>query len=112
MNIDLINKPLVQFMWTAPVEREDNSPLDPNTEIVEYRIYWGTAQGDYQNEISVAGNTLYTDLDFNVLPLPLYLVMTAVDNDGRESMYSSESVFDRLVYPPKPPTGLTVLEDG
>ena len=107
--IDLVNKPLVQLLWTAPVSREDDTPLDPNTEIGEYRIYWGADPGDYQNTITVAGNTLYTDLDFNVLPLPLYLVMTAVDNDDRESTYSAESVFERLVYPPKPPTGLNVL---
>jgi fibronectin type 3 domain-containing protein len=109
IEIDLINKPLTQFLWTAPVEREDGTAFDPGTEIGEYRIYWGESQGDYQNTIVVAGNTLYTDLDFNTLPLPLYLVMTAVDNDGRESMYSQESTFQRLVYPPKPPTGLVAL---
>ena len=104
--VDLKNKPLTQLMWTAPVSREDNTPLDPNTEIGEYRIYWGAVSGDYMNQIDVAGNTLYTDLDFNVLPLPLYLVMTAVDNDGRESTYSEEINFTQLIYPPSPPTGL------
>lgn len=106
--VDLLKQPVVQLMWVAPVSREDDTPLDPNTEIGEYRIYYGDrTDGPYPDVISVAGNTLYTDLDFNVLTLPLYLVMTAVDNEGRESGYSQETVFTRLVYPPKPPTSLS-----
>lgn len=107
--IDLLNKPLVQLMWTAPMFREDDTPLDPSTEIGGYNIYYGTTQGDYQFNMNVAGNTLYKDLDFSVLPLPLYAVITTVDNDGRESLYSKEVVFTKKVYAPKPPTGLSVL---
>ena len=105
--IDLLNKPLVQLLWVAPVEREDGTALDPATEIGEYRIYYGGTSGEYNNHISIAGNTLYTDLDFTTLPLPLFIVMTAVDNEGRESDQSAELEFNKVMYRPKPPTGLS-----
>lgn len=109
MEIDLLNKPLVQLIWTAPMFREDDTPFDASTEVGSYNIYYGTTSGEYNETINVAGNTLYKDLDFNVLALPFYAVMTTVDNDGRESVYSDEVVFTKLVYAPKPPTGLNAL---
>lgn len=108
IEVDLKNNPLMQLLWTAPMFREDDTPLDPNTEIGAYNIYYGAVSGDYRNSMNVAGNTLYKDLDFTQLDLPMYAVMTTVDNDGRESVYSDEVGFERLIYPPKPPTGLTV----
>lgn len=105
--IDLINKPLAQMMWTAPVSREDGTAFDASTEVGEYRIYHGSTPGDYQKQISIAGNTLYTDLDFSQLQLPMYAVMTTVDNDGRESTYSEEIQFVKKIFAPKPPTGLS-----
>ena len=106
--IDVQNKPLAQMLWTAPVSREDGTPFDASTEVGEYRIYHGMVSGDYQNQISVAGNTLYADLDFEELPLPLFVVMTTVDNDGRESVYSEEIQFVKKTFAPNPPTGLHV----
>jgi len=109
--IDLKTKPVVQLLWSAPTSREDDTPLDPATEIGGYNIYYGASTGNYDtaNPISIAGNTLYADLDFNTLPLPFYAVLTTVDNEGRESGYSAEVVFTRKMYPPNPPTGFSVL---
>lgn len=75
--------------WTAPAEREDNQPLSLS-EIAGYRIYYGTAQGDYQNEIDVNDGSAegYT---FSDLPKgTYYIVVTTYDTDGRESLYSPE----------------------
>jgi len=93
------------LMWEAPLSREDDSPLSIN-DIDMYRIYWGATSGDYQNTIEVAGNTLYHEFDFATQPLPMYLVMTTVDLDGRESVYSAEVSYTQKIYNPKPPTGL------
>lgn len=106
MEIDLKNKPLVQLMWTAPVSREDGTALDPNTEIGSYNIYYGDAPGNYASVMDVAGNTLYKDLDFSVIPLPMHAVLTTVDNEGRESAYSEEIQFVKKIFAPNPPTGL------
>jgi len=108
MEVDLLNKPLVQLLWDAPVSREDGTPFDPSTEVGSYNIYWGQASGDVSNNISIAGNTLYQDFDFDILPLPLHLVMTTVDNEGRESAYSGEFIFAKKIYAPNAPTGIRI----
>lgn len=109
IEVDLKNKSRMQLMWTAPMFREDDTPFDASTEVGSYNIYYGTESGQYNNTMEVAGNTLYQDIDFDVIQLPFYAVMTTVDNDGRESVYSDEVAFVAKVYAPKPPTGLTAL---
>ena len=78
------------FSWTTPDEREDGTTL-LISEISEYRIYYGTTEGDYQSQVNidVASNTV------EVPQLPAgtyYAVVTAVDTEGRESLYSPEVV--------------------
>ena len=43
---------IASLQWAAPTEREDNTPISM-AEIASYRIYYGTAQGDYQYEIEI-----------------------------------------------------------
>lgn len=73
--------------WTVPGLREDGTVL-LGTEISAYRIYYGTVSGDYpdQVEVKVGSNNV------NIPQIPVgtyYVVVTAVDTDGRESRYSS-----------------------
>ena len=76
--------------WTSPVLREDGTVLI-NNEISGYRIYYGTASGDYENQVDVDSSS--NSAQVSAIPSgTYYAVVTAVDVDGRESLYSSEVV--------------------
>lgn len=78
--------------WTAPVAREDEAPISM-AEIAGFRIYYGTAPGDYLQTIDV--NDAYIDeITLDVPAGTYYLVITTVDVDGRESTYSEEFVLN------------------
>ena len=82
----------IALSWTAPVAREDQSPISM-AEISGYRIYYGTKTGDYSQSVEV--NDAYTDvvtLDNLILAETYYVVVTTIDTDGRESVYSDEMV--------------------
>ena len=73
--------------WTVPGFREDATVL-LGTEISAYRIYYGTTSGDYQEQVEVKVGS--NNVDIPQLPVGQYfVVVTAVDIDGRESRYSS-----------------------
>ena len=73
--------------WVAPVEREDGTPISM-AEIAGYRVYYGTTQGQYTNEIDITdGNTMQAALN-NLVSGTYYIVVTTYDMDGRESAYS------------------------
>jgi fibronectin type 3 domain-containing protein len=82
---------LTLVSWVSPSEREDNSPISL-AEIAGYRIYYGSSQGDYPNQIDI--NDAYdNDVDTADLNLPAgtyYAVVTTIDTDGRESAFSEE----------------------
>ena len=79
--------------WTAPSQREDGTAI-ALSEIASYHIYYGTEPGDYQDEIfiedSSADEAQVVDIDTGTY----YAVVTAVDTEGRESLYSSEVVIN------------------
>ena len=75
--------------WTAPLERVDITPLSPS-EIAGYRIYYGTDSGDYQNQIEINDGSMDQAQVLDIPAGTYYVVVTAIDTDGRESAYSSE----------------------
>ncbi len=78
--------------WTAPVAREDETPISM-AEIAGYRVYYGTSQGVYTEKLDV--NDAYIDeLALEVVAGTYYLVITTVDVDGRESAYSNEIILN------------------
>ena len=103
-----------QLTWVAPTEREDGTALTDG-EISLFKIYYGTAPGNYINNVDVIRTTpdgiLPSDYQ---LTLPTgftyYFVVTTVDTDGRESVYSSE-VFIPLEHTrPNAPTVVIVIK--
>jgi len=76
--------------WTAPLEREDVTPLSLS-EIAGYHVYYGTEAGDYQNQLDVESDLTAAQVP-DLLSGTYYVVVTAIDTDGRESLYSSEVV--------------------
>lgn len=75
--------------WSAPLDRADGSSLAPN-EIGGYRIYYGTAAGNYTSQIDVTDSTSASMTVSNIPVGTYYFVMTAYDGSGRESAYSGE----------------------
>ena len=79
----------VALAWVAPVEREDGTPISM-AEIAGYRVYYGTAQGSYPNQVDIADkNTMQTTLS-DLETGTYYIVVTTYDMDGRESTFSQE----------------------
>ena len=75
--------------WMAPSSRENGDFLR-QIDLLSYRVYYGAKSGDYQNTIEVVANP---DPQVDLVDLPsgtYFLVVTAVDTDGRESLYSNE----------------------
>ena len=84
-----------ELSWIAPSEREDGSGLSLS-EIGGYRIYYGVESGSYQGQIEVNDGS-ENRVELNSIEFPrgtYFVVMTTVDVDGRESLYSSEVVFN------------------
>ena len=81
----------IKLSWAAPAEREDNSSISL-TEIAGYQVFYGQAQGQYPNNITINDGTAvgYTFTDFPAGTY--YFVVTTLDTEGRESQYSSEVV--------------------
>ena len=97
----------ILISWKAPVEREDNTAL-LISEIKQFNIYWGLASGDYQNTIPINLN-FATSYDFVSAPSKtLYFVMTTIDTDGRESVYSPEVMIDLIDVAPDMPNNIRI----
>ncbi len=84
----VINKTL---SWTAPVVREDASPISM-AEIAGFRVYYRAAQGEYKQYVEI--NDAYVDeLDLSVFNFGAdadYLAITTIDSNGLESAFSEE----------------------
>lgn len=78
----------VNLSWVAPFEREDNNPISP-AEIAGYKIYYGTAQGNYTKSIDINNGATDNFTVENLASGTYYFVITTRDNEGRESQYSS-----------------------
>ena len=73
--------------WTAPVTRQDGSPISL-AEIEGYRVYYGDTQGKYTNMIDVNDGTANAATVTNVPVGDYYVVMTTYDSARRESAQS------------------------
>ena len=81
----------IYLSWVAPAEREDNAPI-ALSEIAGYRVYFGTAQGQYPNGITIDDGSAegHTFQDFTTGTY--YFVITTIDTEGRESEFSAEVI--------------------
>ena len=77
----------INLSWNAPVEREDGTPISM-AEIAGYRVYYGTSQGNYTNEVNINNSSTMQVTLSNLSSGTYYIVMTTFDVDGRESAYS------------------------
>ncbi len=82
----------VTLRWTPPDLRADNITPLAMSDIDGYRIYYGTTLGIYPNSVDIPDRTVQ-QLTVDDIPAGLYFfVMTTIDSDGRESIFSSPVV--------------------
>lgn len=91
----------VTLSITLPTERE--KPSSEPLVLAGIRVYYGASPGMYDMKVE------FTDLssDYtltNLLNNPYYVVVTAYDDAGRESMYSDEIMIPIKVPAPMRPT--------
>ncbi|MGB5278486.1 MAG: VCBS domain-containing protein, partial [Gammaproteobacteria bacterium] len=79
----------ITLSWIAPVEREDGTPISMS-EISGYRVYYGNVKGNYTNQVVINNSADMQVTLKNLAAGTYYIVVTAYDNDGRESAYSQE----------------------
>ena len=72
--------------WQAPTKNVDGSTL---TNLSGYKIYYGTASGNYTQTVSVAGAST-TQWTLALAPGTYYFAMTALDASGGESSRTNE----------------------
>ena len=92
---------LLPLEWTVPSEREDATALSI-VEIQGYRIFYSKTKGSYPYTDSILvndGSAHQFTIPAQTIPSGKYfIVMTAIDTDGRESYYSD------------PPLEMTILD--
>jgi hypothetical protein len=71
--------------WTAPTENTDGSAL---TDLSGFKIYWGTAPGNYPNSVELDIGTMSYVVE-QLTPDTYYFVATALDSEGHESAFSN-----------------------
>jgi hypothetical protein len=74
------------LQWKAPTTNEDGTPL---TDLSGYKIYYGTASGNYSKTIDVGNVTTYTITNLTD-GVTYYFAATAYDRSMNESRYSNE----------------------
>ena len=75
--------------WIPPSERSDGTGL-ALSEIAGYRVYYGTVKGSYTDSILVENGSA-DETELSTIPGGKYFaVVTTIDTDGRESIYSKE----------------------
>ena len=69
---------------------------DANTEpdLAGYKVYWGTASGNYSNNVDV-GNVTETEIKNLPDDVLVYFAATAYDAEGNESDFSNEIYFGK-----------------
>ena len=77
---------LATLTWNAPATNTDGTPL---TDLSGYKIYYGTASGNYSQTIDVGGITSSTVSNLTD-GTTYYFAVTAYDTSGNESAYSNE----------------------
>jgi hypothetical protein len=79
----------ITLSWLPPTQNSDGSAL---TTLAGYKIYWGTAQGDYPNSVTIDTPGVASYVIEQLSPGTYYFVMTAYDAAGVESEQSNMAI--------------------
>jgi hypothetical protein len=72
--------------WSPPTFNSDGSAL---TNLASYRVYFGMTAGSYPNSIAVANPGLASFVVDQLTPATWHFVVTAVNSNGAESVFSN-----------------------
>ncbi|MDH5515507.1 MAG: putative Ig domain-containing protein, partial [Gammaproteobacteria bacterium] len=78
----------ISLAWTAPAMRADGSSLSL-ADIDAYRVYYGPAQGNYTNSVTINDGSATSAVINNIQTGTWYVVMTTIDVNGLESGQSA-----------------------
>lgn len=97
--------------WTPPTERADGTPLDPMTEIAEYRLVCGNVVTSIAP--TVAEDERYELIKYEILPDygTWDCHLTAVDMGGLESDASESVSISWQRVQPRAPTDVVVITE-
>ncbi len=80
----------LHLLYDPPTENADGSEL---TDLAGYKYYWGPQSRNYIDSFVITDENI-TEGDFQVTLIALvteyYVALTALDEDGNESVYSNE----------------------
>jgi hypothetical protein len=72
--------------WVPPSQNTDGSPL---IDLAGYKVYWGPAQGNYPNSVTISNGGITGHTVNNLTQGQWYFVVTSVSSSGRESAFSN-----------------------
>lgn len=76
------------IQWVPPTAYDDESALDPATEISGYKVYYGTESGNYTTTLDVGASE--SEVSIGGLSGTYYFVVTTISTELEESDYSNE----------------------
>jgi hypothetical protein len=85
-------------LWLAPVPLRAGQSVvlawspSISTDVVGYRIYYGTASGNYTNQVTV-GSTNSTTISGLADGTTYFFAATSLDEAGNESPFSNEAIY-------------------
>jgi hypothetical protein len=87
VTVVLSNNGAALLSWIPPTDNTDDSTL---TDLAGYKIRYGTSPGNYSNTEIINNPGLTSFLIENLASADWYFVMTAFNDSGIESVYSTE----------------------
>lgn len=79
----------VTLSWIPPTANTDGSPL---TDLAAYKFYYGLAEGDYPNQITIDNPGIATYVVDDLTPNTYFFVATAINTQGIESDFSNVAI--------------------
>jgi len=78
----------VTVRWVAPTTNVDGTPI---TDLQGFRVFYGTASGQYSQSVYIASSTITSAVIEELTPATWYFAVKAISGSGVESAYSSEA---------------------
>lgn len=75
----------VTLSWSPPTRNTDGTPL---TDLTGFRVYYGTAAGNYTEQVQLPSATLTSVVIEDLAPARWYFAVKAYNRDGIESEFS------------------------
>jgi len=93
----------VRLTWEAPTTNEDGTPL---TDLAGYKLFMGTATGNYTGSVDVNNVLNYVWNVGDVEEETRFFNVKAYDDKGNESDFNGEVAIPFGANPPSPATNL------